>query len=107
MGQREQRFFPRIQVNQRVLIAGLKKPVYLEITDISIGGVSFSAEKPVPEGTRLFLNFPRNEFFKGGVIEIKVLRCFPVKDQKIFKIAASFVNSNLEFVEDILKLTNS
>ncbi len=83
----------------------MKKPVYLEITDISIGGVSFFTEKPVPEGTRLFLNFPRNEMFRGCTIEIVVLRCFPDKDQKIFKIASSFINNSLEFVNDILNLT--
>ncbi len=92
----------RIQLKQTISAADENNLILAEINDITVGGISLSAEVGFAQGANFYVLFPGAGKVQENEVQAEVVRC--EESDGRFDIAAKFINANQKYLEDAVAL---
>ena len=107
----DKRSFPRVAISREVHILENENRRTVEMVDLSVEGISFKLDRPLPVGSLITLEIKESEDLSANKLKVEVLRCYspanvnPPQYNPYF-IAAKFVEVNDEFLMDSLALVH-
>ena len=107
----DKRYFPRVAVSLRIHIQENENRLAAEIVDLTVQGIFFRLDRPLPVGSRISIEIGDGEVLRSNELKAEVLRCNSpanVSPPQYFHyyVAAKFVEVNDEFLMDSLALVH-
>ena len=102
----DHRKFPRLKVVLPIAVASGKNQRLdlADIEDLTVEGISFLSETPIPEGSDVYVLFPSGKDMGENEIPGEVIRSQPLKGSSQHRIAVRFIEMNDAFLMDVLAL---